>query len=208
MSDSLNTYNFLRTKNKQLQEGSFEEYLPSIPLQPYITRYYFLKGFSGLNSYSFTPIGKENVLGSSIKKLYEQILDSFSNTDIITRVERFFIFNSKKNKKQGKDISQISNFIQHINLGRIDKICSELTISRRKIERLFNNYIGLSPKQYINTNRFNKACETISSNPNVKLCEMSLDCSYYDQSHFTSEFKLITKKVQPGYCLKIIVFIS
>jgi AraC-like DNA-binding protein len=58
-------------------------------------------------------------------------------------------------------------------------------ISVRQLRRLFEFYMGDTPKEFSKIVRFQK----ILHEPNVQKNKMYLDAGYYDQAHFIKEFK-------------------
>lgn len=69
-----------------------------------------------------------------------------------------------------------------------DKIM-DLGISPRHLRRVFNNYIGCSPKAFSNIVRFQNILRVAPSVGISKESNVFYDLGYYDQSHFIKEFK-------------------
>ncbi len=72
----------------------------------------------------------------------------------------------------------------------ISKVANELFIGNRQFERLFKEYVGLSPARFSGIVRFNKALSLFGSPLN--LTEIALESGYYDQAHFIRDFKRIS----------------
>lgn len=70
----------------------------------------------------------------------------------------------------------------------IEYSASKIGISSRQLSRKWNNYIGISPKNYLNILRFINA-EKLLVTTDMSLLEIALECGYYDQNHFNKEFK-------------------
>ena len=71
------------------------------------------------------------------------------------------------------------------------RLRSDLTFpcSQRQVRRLFNQFIGKSPKTFIQILRFQKL---LQDSPSVRLMlekKLYFDAGYYDQAHFIKEFK-------------------
>lgn len=69
----------------------------------------------------------------------------------------------------------------------------ELGRSRRTLERLFEDYVGVSPKGYSRLARLQRAKRMISAAPDghVSLGLVARECGYHDQSHMTNEFRRV-----------------
>lgn len=60
----------------------------------------------------------------------------------------------------------------------------------RQLERNFKKFVGLSPKEYSNIIRFQKALSIIKkSDKNRSFLDIAFECGYYDHSHLTNEIK-------------------
>ncbi len=60
----------------------------------------------------------------------------------------------------------------------------------RQLERNFKKFVGLSPKEYSNIIRFQKALSIIKkSNNNRSFLDIAFECGYYDHSHLTNDIK-------------------
>ena len=60
----------------------------------------------------------------------------------------------------------------------------------RQLERNFKKFIGLSPKEYSNIIRFQKALSIIKKPDNNRsFLDIAFECGYYDHSHLTNDIK-------------------
>lgn len=64
--------------------------------------------------------------------------------------------------------------------------------SRRSLERKFRDQVGMSPKQLGKVVRLQAALKTLLNNESQSLTEVAYDNDYYDQAHFTKDFKELT----------------
>jgi AraC-like DNA-binding protein len=75
---------------------------------------------------------------------------------------------------------------------RFNEFCKQHNISIRKLERMFNKYIGISANTYSTLNRFHNSVYQILYNDYSKLSDLAYDNGYFDQMHFNKEFKRFT----------------
>jgi AraC-like DNA-binding protein len=73
----------------------------------------------------------------------------------------------------------------------LNQMASEACLSRKQLERIFAEHIGISPKQYLKIIRFQFAIFQKQQNNNLNLTELSYNSGYFDQSHFISNFKTL-----------------
>ena len=69
---------------------------------------------------------------------------------------------------------------------RIEELTRLTNMSSRELERKFNVYVGLSPKQLARIFRLQYALRKQSQTE--LLTHLALDAGYYDQAHFIREF--------------------
>jgi AraC-like DNA-binding protein len=74
----------------------------------------------------------------------------------------------------------------------IEELSSLACLSRKQFERIFLEYIGISPKQYLKIIRFQSSIFLKSKNEDISLTELAYESGYYDQSHFINEYRKMT----------------
>jgi AraC-like DNA-binding protein len=71
----------------------------------------------------------------------------------------------------------------------IGRLVDEVGWSRKRLIDRFRGEIGLSPKLMARILRFARAAERLRSTNPGSLTDIAQDCGYYDQSHFTRDFR-------------------
>lgn len=95
-----------------------------------------------------------------------------------------------------------SAFNANLDCLNVDRFCREYGISQRKLERIFNKYIGISPKLYYRINRFQRVVNQMFNNNNpAKLVSLAYEHEFWDQNHFIKDFKAFTGS-SPSHFLK------
>jgi len=74
----------------------------------------------------------------------------------------------------------------------ISDICRNTGCSERQLERLFKEYVGLSPKLYSRIIRFAYIFQQGQKSKKMNGSELGIASGYYDQSHFIRNFKAFT----------------
>jgi AraC-like DNA-binding protein len=94
-------------------------------------------------------------------------------------------------------VQQIHDSIGTISINRLT---NQIHASRRYIEKLFTQQIGMSPKRYAQIIRVKKASMCLLDprfKGNIGAIAHSLD--YYDQSHFLKDFKLVMNQTPSAF---------
>nr|WP_221373990.1 helix-turn-helix domain-containing protein [Actinoplanes polyasparticus] len=71
---------------------------------------------------------------------------------------------------------------------RVAGLAREFAVGVRQLQRLFAEYVGVSPKWVIRRNRLHEAAARISAGAPVDLGELAAELGYSDQSHLTRDF--------------------
>jgi AraC-like DNA-binding protein len=85
---------------------------------------------------------------------------------------------------------QIFNALKHSdNSLQISEFCQRNNIGMRKLERMYNKYVGLSANTYGTLNRFHSSLNRLLYTDYSRLSDLAYDNDYFDQMHFIKEFK-------------------
>lgn len=93
-------------------------------------------------------------------------------------------------KKENKIVDNAISYIS-ANRGSVEvtDLAKEFFVSTRQLERLFHEYIGITPKKLCNLMRYQLLWRDIVSEPNFDLLNAVHKYGYSDQSHLLREFK-------------------
>jgi AraC-like DNA-binding protein len=101
-------------------------------------------------------------------------------------------------------IKQIVDFIvAHRDITKVDDVVSRLNLNKRTLQRLFNQYVGVSPKWVIKRYRLHEAAEQLAAGEVVDWPKMALELGYFDQAHFIKDFKNLVGKTPAEYAKNI-----
>lgn len=82
---------------------------------------------------------------------------------------------------------------------RVEQLGLEFGTSARTLQRLFGEYVGVSPKWMIRRYRLQEAAERIAASALVDWAQIALDLGYADQAHFSRDFKNLIGKSPAEY---------
>jgi AraC-like DNA-binding protein len=164
----------------------------SISFQPYGAKLFF-----GIPSNEFFDqnIPLKYLVKDIVEKLEFQLYEADTFEKKICLAENFLI-NRLQNSSKQYNINRIIKSVALINqthgLIDIDSLSSFACLSRKQYERIFAEYIGSTPKQFLRTVRFQSTLHKKDKNKGIHLTELAYNCGYYDQSHMINDYKLLT----------------
>ncbi|WP_434748410.1 helix-turn-helix domain-containing protein [Paenibacillus amylolyticus] len=88
---------------------------------------------------------------------------------------------------------------QERDILRVDELSARWNLHTRKLQRLFKQYVGISPKTVIQLYRLQNAAECMERGLACDLGKLSQDLGYHDQSHFIKDFKSIIGSTPEEY---------
>lgn len=164
------------------------------------TAHYFIKDSS--TYFTEQVVDLEAIFGSEVYLIQEQLLETSSLEKRIAILEKYLLEEIASLSDGGTKLDIldfiISNVHSHPSMGTVQGIARKTGYSERYIERLFREFVGLSPKEYLNITRFQNSLKYLN-NQNASYASVSYACGYADQSHFIREFKKYAGVTPSGY---------
>jgi AraC-like DNA-binding protein len=82
-------------------------------------------------------------------------------------------------------------------LTQVAELAAAAHMSVRSLQELFSEYVGVSPKWVIRRFRLHEAADRLAQGDDVDLAALAQELGYFDQAHFTSDFRRLVGK-SPG----------
>ena len=134
----------------------------------------------------------QHISGQSGRDLEEKMSEAITFRQRVNIAETFFL-NLLKNNFIDFEFRRINHIVELIKRSpgniNIVQMTSEACLSRKQFERIFAENIGISPKQYLKIIRFQFSIFQKQQNADLNMTELSCESGYFDQSHFTGDFK-------------------
>ncbi|NDV46338.1 AraC family transcriptional regulator [Paludibacter sp. 221] len=135
------------------------------------------------------------ILRGDSDELEMRLNEAESFGERIVLIERFLLKRLEKSRKK-YEYNRVNHSIGLINNSKasvsIEQLASHACLSRKQLERVFSDYIGSTPKQFLKTVRFQSALAQKSLFKEKNLTELAYDAGYYDQSHMINDFKILS----------------
>lgn len=121
-------------------------------------------------------------------------------------LEKEFIKKASRLKPHERSFQYVDAVIQRmvdlkgaVKISALEKITG---VSTRYLEKSFQKYVGVTPKQFCNVIRYNNFVTHKQNNPNKTLTECAFDTGFYDQSQLIYLSQLITGSSPKAYFAK------
>jgi AraC-like DNA-binding protein len=129
-------------------------------------------------------------IADKISERLKEAADVSARLEIIENELVLLLCNGNKTPENFRQIFNVLK--QSDNELQISEFCRRNNIGIRKLERMYNKYVGVSANTYSTLNRFHNSINRLLYNDYSKLSDLAYDNSYFDQMHFIKEFKRFT----------------
>ncbi len=167
---------------------------------------HILKTLFGFNAKELTDINIDlNILQPAKGMNLKEIL--INATSLSMRLQLMDSFVLKISEPNYSDVNNSILFATQAirkskGLISLKKIQSELKITERTFQRLFEFHVGVSPKMFSRICQFHSAFQQLNQNQFSKFTDVAYENGYADQSHFNRVFKEFTTYTPKEYFKK------
>lgn len=159
---------------------------------PYASSLFFPNSASDFTNVS---VDLRDIFGRESADLYDRLMEQRSLEQKIGVLEAFLVQRLNRNKKNNNKLKLVECLCNDVYREgmpfSIESLSAYYGYSERYIQKLFIDWIGLTPQKFFAVRRFNKSLQLIRSS-NASLTAIAFECGYYDQAHFIKEFKSYT----------------
>ena len=92
--------------------------------------------------------------------------------------------------------------LQDAEIKTVDHLVSRAGIRKRSLQRIFSDYVGVSPKWVIRRYRLHELIERLNTGDKLDWPQLALELGYFDQAHLINDFKSITGYSPTQYTLR------
>lgn len=93
----------------------------------------------------------------------------------------------------------VSGIASDRSLTSVDGLVSQTGLTKRALQRLFNQYVGISPKWVINRYRLHEAIAQLQAGVPLAWTALALELGYFDQAHFIRDFRKLVGRSPAEY---------
>ncbi|MBE3561963.1 MAG: helix-turn-helix transcriptional regulator [Ktedonobacteraceae bacterium] len=152
-----------------------------------------------VSTFTNATLSCQDAFGVDDRALEEAVL-ALEDEGAMQVVEDFLRTRLPEEDERVKEVNCIVDYIiAHPEIIKVDDVLSHFDLNKRALQRLFNQYVGVSPKWVIKRYRLHEAVERLAASQTVDGTEIAQDLGYFDQAHFIKDFKAIIGKTPREY---------
>ncbi|KZN61155.1 hypothetical protein N473_22700 [Pseudoalteromonas luteoviolacea CPMOR-1] len=210
-SDGYISVLFVASGKSKMNETNLSNRAYFIGPQTKTTMWYFQNEVQNLIGVRLTPLGAKSFTTMPLKETKNQcieLLDVVSNCQsLMTKITQSeytlkekIIFLSQwleqrfktRNEPQSSLLETITKEIQLAPRSiKLATIYDTLQINSRRAERIFDQALGMTAKEYATLIEVSKARNILKQSPTCSLTDIAHQLEYTDQSHFNRQFKKV-----------------
>ncbi|GAB3404453.1 helix-turn-helix domain-containing protein [Massilia agilis] len=138
------------------------------------------------------------VLGWDDLAAQRAVLDGADDPAMIAAADALLCASLPQADPQVERIGAILRCVQATpGMTQVEDMAAGAGLSVRSLQQLFSDYVGVSPKWTIRRYRLHEAADRLANGEDIDLTALALSLGYFDQAHFTSDFRKLVGK-PPG----------
>jgi AraC-like DNA-binding protein len=140
------------------------------------------------------------VFGPDGDALVERIRSLEDETRMVAAAEAFI---GGRLPAPDPNVAAVNRIVDQIMASReitkVDDVVARTRVGKRRLQRLFSTYVGVSPKWVIQRYRLHEAVERLAAGDQVDLALLARELGYFDQAHFGKDFKALVGRPPTEY---------
>ena len=137
----------------------------------------------------------ETLFGNEHEALNKQLLQSHVLDNKISTIEQFLLerlTNVSAERIQIRDL--VEKMSTDSTITQVQQLTDLMGRDIRWLQRVFQRYVGVSPKWVIQRFRMHEAAERLKAGAFVSLASLAQELGYCDQPHFVKDFRSVVGK--------------
>jgi len=119
-----------------------------------------------------------------------EVLACSHDDDMVQAATRFLIANlPPQDSRTQRARLMVEEIAGDSGITRVEHVTSRWNIHERTLQRLFDRYVGASPRWVIKRYRIYEALENVCVGAQTGWAELAQDLGYFDQAHFINDFR-------------------
>jgi len=143
-----------------------------------------------LADFTNLTVNLDDLFGASIERLRSELYDARTWEERFAVLDRVIAARIHAARRPRVELTWAwEQLVRTTGTVTVSALSSEIGWSGRHLARQFNREIGMTPKAFARVLRFGSAVRRLTQRSDGRLTDIALDLGYYDQAHFTREFR-------------------
>jgi AraC-like DNA-binding protein len=131
-----------------------------------------------------------HVFGKDLEPLETILLSSGKEDDKVQAADDFFRAHAPRPDPQVEMAGHlVERILREPEIKTVDDLANRAGMGKRRLQRIFNEYVGASPKWVIRRYRLHDLVEKANSGSQLDWSQVALELGYFDQAHLINDFK-------------------
>jgi AraC-like DNA-binding protein len=127
---------------------------------------------------------------AGVRSIREELLDGATPQEKFAAAEHWLLAQAGKPLEKHPAVEYATREFLRSPVERpLSSVLERVGYSQRHFNQLFAGEVGLTPKRFARVQRFQRVIRSVAGVASVDWCDLALRCGYYDQSHFTHDFR-------------------
>jgi AraC-like DNA-binding protein len=145
-------------------------------------------------------IGVSKVFGHEAEEWMNIILDAGDNAAMARQAELALLTRLPRRDAQAEVAARIvQEVMQDRSIVKVEQMSDRTGLSIRQLQRLFQKYVGVTPKWVIKRFRLQEAAERLEQDESAQWADLAMELGYFDQAHFIKDFKSVIGQSPAAY---------
>jgi AraC-like DNA-binding protein len=129
-----------------------------------------------------------------------EVLESADDAGMVAAATRLLAPHLPAPDPQVERIAAILRLVETTpGLTQVEQVAEGCGMGVRSLQQLFSEYVGVSPKWTIRRFRLHEAADRLANGIEPDLAALAQDLGYFDQAHFTSDFRKLVGESPARY---------
>ena len=93
----------------------------------------------------------------------------------------------------------VERILAEAEIRTVDDLVKRAGIGKRRLQRIFSEYVGASPKWVIRRYRLHELVEKLNAGGRIAWAEVAVELGYFDQAHLINDFKVVVGQAPEEY---------
>lgn len=149
------------------------------------------------------------LIGKELRSLDREALASDEPSAVIeammSAADRFLLARVPPSDPQARLAARIAGAIaEDRRIARVEDVVARFGVPLRALQRLFQRYVGVSPKWVIRRYRLLEAVERVAAEDSIRWPALAHSLGYFDQAHFIKDFRELVGRTPAAYARALV----